>query len=349
MLIRELRASDSIDELTALLHRAYARLGAMGLNYTAVDQTAEVTRKRIQGGHCLVAVDGHGRLVGTIVGQPTYASHVCEYFTRPGVAAVHQYAVDPDLQGRGIGRALLAEAEAWAAAQGHRELAMDTAEQAGHLLALYQGLGYEPVGWVQWPGKVYRSRVLSKPLIGSAAPASTTPVRLTPAHAPAYRALMLDAYDRHPDAFTSSAAERAGLPLSWWEARLAPGDRPGELVFGAFAGGGTLAGVAGLSFDGREKARHKALLFGMYVPVAHRQAGLGGALVRAVLAAAQARPGVRLAQLTVTDGNEAARALYARHGFVPFGLEPLAVAVEDGFVSKVHMWRDLSKNEHDQV
>jgi hypothetical protein len=44
------------------------------------------------------------------------------------------------------------------------ELAMDTAEQATHLVELYTRLGYRHVGWVQWPGKVYRSVVLSKPV-----------------------------------------------------------------------------------------------------------------------------------------------------------------------------------------
>ncbi|MBS0426345.1 MAG: GNAT family N-acetyltransferase, partial [Proteobacteria bacterium] len=43
--------------------------------------------------------------------------------------------------------------------------------------------------------------------------------RLAPADAPAYRALMLDAYARHPEAFTSTVAEREPLPLAWWEAR----------------------------------------------------------------------------------------------------------------------------------
>ena len=43
--IRQFGPDDSIEELTALLHRAYARLGSMGLNYTAVDQAASaVTR-----------------------------------------------------------------------------------------------------------------------------------------------------------------------------------------------------------------------------------------------------------------------------------------------------------------
>ena len=98
----------------------------------------------------------------TIVVQPTYSENDCEYFTRPGVAAAHQFAVDPDCQGLGIGRMLLAQAESWAAENGFRELAMDTAEPATHLIGWYARLGYRAVDGVQWPGKVYRSAVLSK-------------------------------------------------------------------------------------------------------------------------------------------------------------------------------------------
>jgi ribosomal protein S18 acetylase RimI-like enzyme len=96
-----------------------------------------------------------------------------------------------------------------------------------------------------------------------------------------------------------------------------------------------------LSFESREKARHKATLFGMVVPAEFRQGGIGGRLVLAALEHAKGRDGVKLVQLTVTHGNTAAQALYERCGFVQFGLEPFAVAVGDEFVSKVHMWCDL--------
>ena len=163
LIIRPLSPEDSIDALTTLLHRAYARLGAMGLNYTAVDQSADVTRKRIAGGQCFIAQHS-GKLAGTIVAQPTYTTNECEYFTRPGVAAVLQFGVEPGLQGLGIGRALLRQCEMWAVDRGFNELAMDTAEPATHLVKLYQKLGYQHVGHVQWSGKVYRSVVLSKQL-----------------------------------------------------------------------------------------------------------------------------------------------------------------------------------------
>src|SRR6478672_10942453 len=94
---------------------------------------------------------------------------------------------------------------------------------------------------------------------------SPTIRRLVAADVIAYRNLMLEAYEMHVDAFTSSTAEREALPLSWWERRLRTGPDADEIVIGALEDD-TLAGVVGLSFEPREKAKHKATLFGMYVP-----------------------------------------------------------------------------------
>lgn len=164
--------------------------------------------------------------------------------------------------------------------------------------------------------------------------------RLVPADVLAYRPLMLEAYETHPDAFTSSVSERAALPVQWWESRLRDEPTAREMVVGAFEGN-ALVGVAGLSFEQREKAKHKATLFGMYVTATRRQRGIGRRLVSEILAQAKRRPETRLVQLTVTDGNAVAESLYASCGFVRFGVEPFAIAVEGRFLSKVHMWRDL--------
>jgi ribosomal protein S18 acetylase RimI-like enzyme len=164
--------------------------------------------------------------------------------------------------------------------------------------------------------------------------------RLLPADAAAYRALMLEAYARHPDAFTSSADERAALPLAWWQARLDESPRAGQVVLGAFDGE-RLAGAAGVEFESRAKARHKAHLFGMYVAPDARAGGHGRQLVQGLLAVAAARDGVTLIQLTVTEGNAAAQSLYERCGFEVFGVEPFAVALDGRFLSKCHMWRLL--------
>lgn len=161
--------------------------------------------------------------------------------------------------------------------------------------------------------------------------------RLDASHALDYRALMLEAYDLHPQAFTSSVRERAAMPLGWWESRLT-----GKLdaVFGAFEEG-KLVGIVGLAFELREKVRHKATLFGMYVSANVRQRGLGFHLVQAVLAEARSHQELRLIKLTVTAGNDAAFNLYQRCGFIQFGLEPMAVRVGEDYFDKIHMWREL--------
>jgi RimJ/RimL family protein N-acetyltransferase len=161
--------------------------------------------------------------------------------------------------------------------------------------------------------------------------------RLDASHALDYRTMTLEAYDRHPQAFTSSVRERAVMPLSWWEARLTS---KLDVVLGAFEGG-TLAGIVGLAFEPREKARHKATLFGMYVSADFRQHGVGFELVQAALAEAHNHPELKLVQLTVTAGNDAAFTLYQRCGFIQFGLEPLAVRVGEDYFDKIHMWRQI--------
>ncbi len=91
-------------------------------------------------------------------------SLLCPYFAQAHVASAHQFAVAPSQQRNGIGSRLLSHAESWAAANGYAELALDTAQPAHHLVALYRRRGYEHVGFVQWKGKRYRSVLLAKKL-----------------------------------------------------------------------------------------------------------------------------------------------------------------------------------------
>ena len=162
--IRPLGPDDSVEELTALLHRAYAVLGAMGLNYTAVDQTCEVTRKRIAGGVALVAVDVRGCIVGTALFKAPGGELGSPWLRRPEVAHVGQFAVEPALQKHGIGGRLMDAVEDMARTAGARELALDTAEPALHLIDLYGRRGYRFIEYAQWKGKRYRSVIMSKTL-----------------------------------------------------------------------------------------------------------------------------------------------------------------------------------------
>lgn len=164
VMVRGLEASDSVDELTELLHEAYRQLGEMGLNYTAVDQDSATTLKRIKRGQCLVAVR-EGLLVGTVTWYPPGTlGDGSAWYRRPGVAAFGQFAVHPREQGNGFGLALLGEVERLARLSGATELALDTAEPAGHLIEFYSRRGFRHVDTVQWTGKTYRSVIMSKSL-----------------------------------------------------------------------------------------------------------------------------------------------------------------------------------------
>jgi GNAT superfamily N-acetyltransferase len=148
---------------------------------------------------------------------------------------------------------------------------------------------------------------------------------------------MLHAYEQEPDAFTSTAEERAAEPLSWWETRIA--DPQGTKVALGVHHEGRLIGTVALEFSAKPKTRHKVLLIGMFVMSSSRSLGAGRALVEAAIDLARSRPGVTTMGLTVTEGNEPAIRLYNACGFQAFGTEPMAMLTSAGYKGKVHMWR----------
>jgi GNAT superfamily N-acetyltransferase len=163
LVVRPLGPSDSIAALTDLLHRAYAGRARQGLRYVATHQDDETTRRRIAGGQCLVATL-ESRLVGTITFVPKQRTGGCAWYDRTHVARFEQLGVDPALHGHGVGSLLvdLVEERAWAT--GASEIALDTSDRAGDLLAWYRRRGYRAVEEVDWDATNYRSVVLSKRL-----------------------------------------------------------------------------------------------------------------------------------------------------------------------------------------
>ena len=158
---RPLLPSDSLEELTALLHRAYARLAAMGLRFVATHQDVAATAERVAEAETWVGVRD-GALVATVgLVHPDRPSRA-DWYRRPDVAHVHQFAVDPSLQGVGVGSALMELVEGRARSLGAAELAMDTSEQATHLLAWYGKRGYRKVSTVDW-GALARSDAEHEP------------------------------------------------------------------------------------------------------------------------------------------------------------------------------------------
>ena len=160
-IIRLLNESDSLEELTGLLHRAYRVLADLNLRYMATHLDVSVTRDRIKNGRCFVA-ELNGRVVGTITYYEPRHSKGSPWLERPEVAHIGQMGVEPELQRRGIGTQLMIYTEHVARDDGAAELALDTAEPARHLIEWYERLGYRFIEFTTWDVTNYRSVIMSK-------------------------------------------------------------------------------------------------------------------------------------------------------------------------------------------
>jgi GNAT superfamily N-acetyltransferase len=159
--IREWNDSDSIPELTKLLHRAYKPLADMNLHFMATHQSDEVTLKRISKGTCYL-----GELDGKVVGAVTFYTPEkmggTPWYEKEGVAKFGQFAVEPEFQNHGIGSLLMDFVEEETRRRNFSELALDTSELAHHLITYYEKRGYRFIEYVQWKDVNYRSVILSK-------------------------------------------------------------------------------------------------------------------------------------------------------------------------------------------
>jgi GNAT superfamily N-acetyltransferase len=146
---------------------------------------------------------------------------------------------------------------------------------------------------------------------------------LGPEHAASFRALRLEALERHPCAFAAAHDEESGESVADVAERLV-----GQAVFGGFADG-RLVGVAGFATPALTKKMHKGLLWGVYVCAHLRGHGLGRSLVSRVIDHARGR----VAQLhaAVVAGNSVACGLYRNLGFETYGIEPRALKVGERY------------------
>lgn len=180
--VRLLTPADSLEDLTAMLHRAYAGQMAMGLSPLAGRQSVEITRQRCASGECYVAVmdarreelsslpaprdrDAKERIVGVILFHEIEDAEGPAWFRRRDVDYFSQFGVEPGLQGHGIGGRLLDQVERRALECGSVELGLSMAEPDVRLRQFYERRGFRFIEHWQWPYTNYRSVILSKPLV----------------------------------------------------------------------------------------------------------------------------------------------------------------------------------------
>jgi RimJ/RimL family protein N-acetyltransferase len=152
---------------------------------------------------------------------------------------------------------------------------------------------------------------------------------LTVEDAEAFQAVRLRAVADHPVAFLVSYEEEQARPIEVVRERLR-NSLPDSPQFGAFEGD-HLVGVVGLRRDDHAKARHRAMLWGMYVAPEVRGKRVGHALIEALLSYARTMPGLEMIILGVAVGNSSARALYAGFGFQTYAIDTREMKIGDTY------------------
>ncbi len=171
--------------------------------------------------------------------------------------------------------------------------------------------------------------------------------QLGPGDAPVFQALRLYGLRECPEAFGSTYAEAQALPLETIAERLTPARTPvGRAVFGAFDGDG-LVGVTGCLQQATVKARHTAIVWGMYVLPEQRGHGLGKRLLEAIIVEARTWPDVERLTLTVVERAVAAGQLYRAMGFTTFGREPDGLRQGDVRDTVEHLALSLRRDDND--
>ncbi|MBK6291339.1 MAG: GNAT family N-acetyltransferase [Ignavibacteria bacterium] len=164
-LIRPFHDDDDIERITDVIHKGYAVLAVNGLRFWGTHQSAKDTLDRLNKGAGFVAVLD-GVIVGTVTIRPPDPESEVEFYRHPTTWILNQFAVLPEHAGKGIGRALHDHAVTHAMQKGATRVALDTANAAEHLIAMYKRWGYAVVGTCDWrPFTNYESVVMLRTLI----------------------------------------------------------------------------------------------------------------------------------------------------------------------------------------
>jgi ribosomal protein S18 acetylase RimI-like enzyme len=139
---------------------------------------------------------------------------------------------------------------------------------------------------------------------------------LEPSDAAAYNAFLRQGVLAHPDTLRISPADIDAAPFK------TPNTAEGCTLAALTPNGDWLGVVTVERESGREKRRHIAWIYRMYVAASAAGQGLGRALMAAAIGRAEQLPGVTKLNLTVAAHNLRAVALYEAAGFVPFSREP---------------------------
>jgi ribosomal protein S18 acetylase RimI-like enzyme len=136
-------APEDLDAAVAVIHRAFATLaGRIDPPSAARRETPESLAARFDRGGAVFVARMDGGIAGAVCADP-----------KPdGSIYLDRLAVDPDLTGRGIARALVAAVEAFARAQGRDRVTLGVRLLLTDNIALFRHLGYAETGRKAHPG-----------------------------------------------------------------------------------------------------------------------------------------------------------------------------------------------------
>lgn len=153
--------------------------------------------------------------------------------------------------------------------------------------------------------------------------------RLQAVDAADYREIRLACLRDEPAAFGSTHEAESAMSESVHSDRLAA-----SIVLGGFWDC-RIVGMIGMKRHEGTRRAHKGFVWGFYVEPASRRFGIGEALLGALIEVAA--PVVEQLILTVVESQTNAIALYERHGFIRYGLEPRSLKTATGYLNQVLM------------
>lgn len=159
--------------------------------------------------------------------------------------------------------------------------------------------------------------------------------RLTGEDWAAFRTIRLQALETTPEVYGTTLDQEADQPEDFWRNRLAD---PLNAMVGGFDRERPVA-FASLREGAGGNVRHRATIWGVFVAETHRRQGLGRQVMNALLALADARPGIEITELNVRADNRSAVALYERLGFHAIGTIPRALKHAGRYGDEVMMLR----------
>ncbi|MBL0319899.1 MAG: GNAT family N-acetyltransferase [Alphaproteobacteria bacterium] len=148
-----------------------------------------------------------------------------------------------------------------------------------------------------------------------------------------WKVLRLEAVKLNPESFGESFENVQKQDEAWFHDSLKRG------TMFAYETDGEMVGLVGTFPMQPGNLKHRAVLFGLYVKPEYRSKGIASTLVEHVIG--YVKPTHEQIHLTVATNNEAATALYKKHGFIVYGTEPDALKIGNDYYDEYLMLKKL--------